>query len=194
MAKLLYAFLMLACLQTALVIGGGSDVNACVALGHPSVKIKLDGPSSGTAIIAEYDCQMMVQKTFCIAAIRLANVPVAKNVKLAALRFINLDDYSTLQGFNTASNSVTSQAFAKMMGGNWYGYAGLYNATVNKHGGTAMEVKFTFTSGTDTKTLAAAFDHAHVGIGEGVPTGAIAPRGHHIEVIEIRGSQLVASA
>ena len=179
--------------STADVFLGFSDAEACVALGHPSAKIKLDKKKgAGVVVISEYNCFSMVPKTQCIAAVRLADIPGADKIKLQEMRFINTDDYSIVEGFDTKRNKATSKAFENFLGGQWYGFAGMYNAKINKRGGTAMEIKFTYDPTIKPKTIMDAFNRGHVGIGEGTNTGAIAPKGHHIEVIEIRGADIVS--
>jgi hypothetical protein len=169
---------------------GADNANACIAVGQPKVALQLDGKGTGKATISEYDCMMMVQKTFCVAGLRLADKTVADaGIEVRSMRFIEIATGKELQGFQPTSNTNTTAGWSRVMDGTWFGFAAIFDADIKAKGGLAIEVDFSYNPAVPAARVADAFDYGHVGLAEGDAAGRIT-RGHMLEVVQIQGASV----
>lgn len=172
---------------------GTTGAKACVAVGQPQIEIQLDGRGNGRAIISEYDCGMMVQKTQCIVGVRLSDVALdERRITIGKMRFIRLADNSLLPGFQPEPNQNTKASWSKVMEGSWYGFSATYDARPVGKGGLGIEIAFTYDPAMTETQITKAFDMGHVGLAEGDPVGRIA-RGHMLEIVQIQGARIKKS-
>lgn len=172
-------------------IGGGS-AEACIALGTPKITLKLEKDGTGKALISEYDCSGMIQKTNCIVGLRLSDSALSDaKIAVSQLRFVDLRDGSPVKGFVPTPNSKTTAAWGRVMDGTWYGFSAVFGAQTDRKGGLAIEVSFSYNPSMTPQQIAQAFNFGHVGLAEGDTQGGIA-RGHMLEVTQIQGANLAS--
>ncbi len=167
--------------------------NACAPLGIPQASVEMIGPTTAKAVVVEYDCQDMIAKTDCIVGFKVSSKFMRReDLKVTDMKFIELASGQPLGGFDLESNTVTTDAFNRVMDGQWFGYSAVFNANAaGARGGLGLEIVFEFKEGTSVETLVEAINHGHIGVAEGNETGDIANDGHHLEIIEIQGVSAV---
>lgn len=170
-----------------------NEAKACAPLGMPEATVKMIDSRTATATVAEYDCQDMLAKTDCIVAFKLPRIDGRpEELVVSAMRFVDLSTGKSLEGFELQANETTTEAFGRVMDGDWFGFSAVFNApTTGVRGGLGLEMTFTVPEGMSAEALGEMINRGHVAVAEGDTQGDISPDGHHLEIIEIRSVDTV---